>query len=179
TGEHRLLAFVAGTPEGGEAGIGARLRERLPAYMLPQRIAVLARLPINPNGKLDREALRASARDQEPGTGAAAGPLGPTEERMLAVWRAALAAPAIGPDDDFFAVGGHSILAVKMVAEVERAFGLRLRTARLFEAPTVRLFSRLVDEKRRDAATRLGCVVPIQSGGRDRKSTRLNSSHVK
>src|SRR5690606_29066079 len=112
-------------------------------------------------------ALRASARDQEPGmgAGAAAGPLGPTEERMLAVWRAALAAPTIGPDGDFFAVGGHSILAVKMGAEVERAFGVRVRTARLFEAPTVRLFSRLVDEKRRDAAARLGCVVPIQVGG--------------
>src|SRR5690606_12233170 len=94
-----------------------------------------------------------------------AGPLGPTGERMLAIWRAALGAPDIGPDDDFFAVGGHSILAVRMVAEVERAFGLRIRTARLFEAPTVRRFARLVEETREDASARPDCVVPIQAGG--------------
>ena len=166
-GENRLLAFVAGAPQGGEEGIEARLRERLPAFMLPRAIVVLERLPINPNGKLDRDALRTVAphRPSGPPGAVEAGPLGPTGERMLAIWRAALAAPGIGPDDDFFAMGGHSILAVRMVAEVERAFGVRIRTARLFEAPTVRRFSRLVEETREDPSARLGCVVPIQAGG--------------
>jgi amino acid adenylation domain-containing protein len=167
-GEPRLFAFAAGMPEGGEAGIEARLRERLPAFMLPQRITLVERLPINPNGKLDRDALRALANEPVPAGPAMAAvveALGPTEARMLEVWRGALGNPAIGPDDDFFAVGGHSILAVKMVAEVERAFGVRVRTARLFEAPSVRRFSRLVDELHGDAATRLGCVVSIQAGG--------------
>jgi len=166
-GENRLLAFVAGAPEGGEAGLETRLRERLPAYMLPRSIVVLERLPISPNGKLDRDALRAMARSRPAATPASAdaGPLGPTAERMLAIWRAALGAPALGPDDDFFAAGGHSILAVKMVAEVERAFGVRIRTARLFEAPTVRRFSALVERTREDPSARLGCVVPIQPGG--------------
>ncbi|MFA7505415.1 MAG: amino acid adenylation domain-containing protein [Burkholderiaceae bacterium] len=168
-GEGRLLAFVAGVPEGGAAGIEARLRERLPAYMLPHRIRLLERLPINANGKLDRDALRSIARAAEQGAApAVAAPdeeLGPTEARMLEVWRGALGAPAIGLDDDFFALGGHSILAVKLLARVEQVFGVRVRTARLFDAPTVRRFSRLLDELRSDAASGLGCVVPIQTGG--------------
>src|SRR5690606_24530620 len=77
-GENRLLAFVAGAPEGGEAGLETRLRERLPAYMLPRSIVVLERLPISPNGKLDRDALRAMARSRPAATPASAdaGPLG-------------------------------------------------------------------------------------------------------
>src|SRR5690606_29925933 len=146
--------------------IEARLRERLPAYMLPHWIELLERLPINPNGKLDRDALRMFAHAPRAASRGEQEAHGPTEARMLAVWRSALAAPGIGLDDDFFAAGGHSLLAVRLVAEAEREFGVRVRTARLFEARTVRRFSRLVDELRSDAANSLGCVVTIQAGGK-------------
>ena len=85
--------------------------QRLPAYMVPSAIVVLDALPLTPNGKLDIEALQLGP--QHPPKLMQEAPLAPTESKMLGVWRGILHNPALGADDDFFAVGGDFAVRIE------------------------------------------------------------------
>ena len=149
----RLVAYLAGSaPEGSEAMIASgerALRRHLPEHMVPSSWAVLDALPQMPNGKVDRRSLPAvsaagSARDQP----REAPPLRtPTEVLVAGVWRQALGVDHVGADDDFFALGGHSLSAARVVNQLRAVFGRKpdeLPLRLLFEAPTVaRLAARL------------------------------------
>ncbi|HEX2094169.1 MAG TPA: phosphopantetheine-binding protein, partial [Longimicrobiaceae bacterium] len=137
-GERRLVAYVVAAP--GEAlpsaaELRARLRERVPEYMVPSAFVVLEALPLTPSGKLDRRALPA------PGRGDAGraylAPRTTAEELLAAVYAEVLRVERVGADDDFFALGGHSLLATRVVSRVRHAFGVDLPLRALFEAPTV------------------------------------------
>ncbi len=133
--ERRLVAYVAGggAPVAAVA-VRAALAGRLPAVMLPE-VVVLDALPRTPNGKVDRRALPAPER---PGSGVGLrSPRTPTEEILAGIWEAVLGRPGVGVDENFFAVGGHSLLAAQVVARVREHFGVELPVARVFEAPTV------------------------------------------
>src|SRR5690606_41009832 len=95
-------------------------------------------LPLTANGKLDRAALPAPALG-EPDTGGAVGDDdGDAIERELrAIWESVLGRPGIPLDADFFDLGGHSMLAVRVLADIDRSEERRLRTAAVFEAPTI------------------------------------------
>jgi acyl carrier protein len=90
-----------------------------------------------------------------PETAAAVGPeagcgaeLTATGAALLELWAALLGSPDVGPDDDFFAAGGHSLLAMRLVAAVRDRLGVELPLIWIFEAPTVRQFARRIDENR-------------------------------
>ncbi|MEU6343714.1 amino acid adenylation domain-containing protein [Streptomyces sp. NPDC046977] len=107
------------------------LRDRLPEYMVPASLTVLDRFPLTPNGKVDRAALpRPAAQD----AGERVPPGTPTEHRLAQVWAQVLGLPAVGIDDDFFALGGDSFTAVRTV----RASDPGLRVIDMFTRPTVR-----------------------------------------
>lgn len=113
------------------------LRQALPAYMCPAFITVLAALPRTPNGKIDRGALPmpapASSRQKtrEP---AARSEL---ERRLTKIWSAVLGGSEVAVDANFFEVGGHSLLAVRLLARIETEFGQKLSLAALFKNPTI------------------------------------------
>ncbi|MFE4975819.1 amino acid adenylation domain-containing protein [Kitasatospora sp. NPDC056651] len=133
----RLLGYV--TPEPGAElrteTLTARLRELLPGYMVPDVLTVLDRMPLTPNGKVDRRALplpeAAPATEAEP-----AGPVTETERALAGIWAEVLGVERIGVRDNFFALGGDSILSLQVVARARRA-GLRLTSKDLFRRPTV------------------------------------------
>lgn len=126
----RLVAWVVPAPTFDPAALLARLRQRLPAYMVPSIVEVLAALPRTPNGKLDRRALPAvSAR---PASGATTG----TESVIAAVWRDVLGRE-VGPTDDFFALGGHSLLALRAMGQLSTRLRTELPVRLIFQAPTV------------------------------------------
>jgi len=117
----------------------AGLRQHLPEHMVPARFVVLDRMPLSPNGKLDRKAL--PAHDW---AGAAAGgqaPSTPLQQSLAALWQAQLGVPAVSLDDSFFDLGGHSLLAVQLVARINLALDVNASVRDLFEAPTLRAFA--------------------------------------
>ncbi|RAR71437.1 non-ribosomal peptide synthase protein (TIGR01720 family)/amino acid adenylation domain-containing protein, partial [Paracidovorax anthurii] len=135
-GGRRLVAYAA-PREGADLTVEA-LREQvarlLPDYMVPALFMVLPALPLSANGKVDRKALPEPA---EP-TGAASGgaPQGPREEALEAVWSEVLGRPGVGRDENFFELGGDSILSLQIVARLRLA-GWRATPRQLFERQTI------------------------------------------
>ncbi|MFF0491443.1 amino acid adenylation domain-containing protein [Nocardia sp. NPDC004068] len=133
----RLIGYVV--PEGGadldSAALRARVSEFLTGYMVPDAVVVLDALPLTPNGKLDRRALPApeflgsAAAYRAPGT--------PIEQAVADVFGDLLGAPEVGLDDDFFALGGNSLLATRAVARINEALDANLVVRELFEASSV------------------------------------------
>ncbi len=130
----RLVAYVA-PADVAAAELRAFLREILPAPMVPSVFVGLDALPLSPHGKLDRRAL------PDPGR-AAAGAVpamdrrAPVEELVAGVAAELLGVDSVGPHDDFFIIGGHSLLAVRLLARVSRLFGVDLPLATVFTHPT-------------------------------------------
>jgi amino acid adenylation domain-containing protein len=160
-GDKRLVAYV-GRDEGA-AGMAVtpsllreQLAERLPAFMVPAAFAVLDRLPLNPNGKVDRKALaRIEAEEAHSEEGGEAVALNPTEELLAGVWSELLGEAAghrIFPSDDFFELGGHSLLATRLASRVRELFGVELPLRAIFEAPRLSALADRVDEARQGEA---------------------------
>ena len=120
------------------------LAERLPAYMLPARYVVLPALPLTGNGKLDRAALPAPAGERAPWRG----PRNDTEARVLQLWQQMLKLEQVGPDDDFFALGGQSLAALQLLGALQQAFAVPLTLAELLGALTPAAQAELVERKR-------------------------------
>ncbi|HVT17882.1 MAG TPA: amino acid adenylation domain-containing protein [Thermoanaerobaculia bacterium] len=135
-GGRRLVAYVVARPGAAPTAAALRdhLRERLPDYMVPQDFVALARLPVTANGKLDRQALPAP-QPPEPEAGHAAART-PTEELLIGIWGEVLGHDRVGIDDSFFALGGDSLSATRLLARLRAAFGVELPLRRLFDRPT-------------------------------------------
>jgi amino acid adenylation domain-containing protein len=163
----RLVAYLV--PDEGAAPpavepLRAALRARLPEYMVPSAFVVLDAFPLTPAGKVDRRGL---PMPREAGALEAQGLVMPRDEeevRIAAIWRDVLGLPRVGVTDSFFDIGGHSMLAVRMMADVERAFGQKIPLVALFESQTIEALARLV--RRGDAGkTEWPAMVPIRPNG--------------
>ncbi|HZF12188.1 MAG TPA: amino acid adenylation domain-containing protein, partial [Thermoanaerobaculia bacterium] len=132
--DRRLVAFVVSDIEAGE--LRRFLAARLPGYLVPAAVAVLERLPLTANGKVDRPRLAAEDVLAEAGTLGAA-PRTPIEEMLAGQWAELLGRETVGVEDDFFALGGHSLLATQLASRIRSAFGVELPLASVFKTPTV------------------------------------------
>ena len=133
-GHKRLVAYVVAAPEVvvDQASLRSDLLRRLPDYMVPSAFVVLAQLPLTPNGKLDRRALPAPdvvAAAQRP-------PRSPREEMLCALFAELLGLPRVGIDDNFFALGGDSIMSIQLVSRARKA-GLVITPRQVFQHQTV------------------------------------------
>ncbi len=122
------------------------LRERLPEYMIPPRFVLLSELPRTPHGKLDRRALPAPAAMRAEWSAGYVTPRNDEEALVAEIWERLLGISPVGASDNFFDLGGHSMLAVRMIAAIERRTGRRLPLAALFQQPTVEHLARLLRE---------------------------------
>jgi amino acid adenylation domain-containing protein len=137
-GEPCLTVYVSGK-SGTSLAVDAlreNLRRKLPEYMLPKALVRLKRLPLTPNGKLDRRALPAPhfdgatpARNARPRTA--------TEALLADIWQDLLHLPQAGIDDDFFAEGGDSLLAMRLTSRLRRTFEIDLSVRAIFDMPTL------------------------------------------
>ncbi|MEV1064378.1 amino acid adenylation domain-containing protein [Streptomyces sp. NPDC050263] len=175
-GDRRLVAYVVADPgtEPDVAILRDALRGVLPGYMVPAVVVVVDEVPLTHNGKVDRKALPAPA---PAGPGLPAAPTTDTERAVAAVWRRVLGVPLVGPRDNFFDLGGNSLLLMHVVKELRDTLDPSVTRVDVFRYPTV-------DEMaRRLAAPRLGerpaaPARPTQSrreslaGLRSRRTTR-------
>ncbi|MYT16154.1 MULTISPECIES: non-ribosomal peptide synthase/polyketide synthase [unclassified Streptomyces] len=148
SGDRRLVAYAV--PREGSVlapdPLRAHMAARLPGYMVPAAFVTLDALPLTPNGKLDRKALPAPEHGTDGGGRA---PRGPREEILCELFAEVLGVPRVGIDDDFFALGGHSLLVTRLAGRVRAALGVELAIRQLFEAPTVARLSALLDGAQR------------------------------
>jgi amino acid adenylation domain-containing protein len=143
-GGPRLVAYV----QAPEASVDAnRLRdfvgEALPAYMVPRQVEVMRAFAHTPAGKVDRQALkkRANAPQKDepiPGVG------DPLQTQLLHIWSETLKVPVTDPSADFFALGGDSLLAVRLFTEIERELGLQCKPQEFFKTPTVEALAEII-----------------------------------
>jgi amino acid adenylation domain-containing protein len=115
----------------------AFLHDRLPTYMVPADVVVLSALPLTEHGKVDHGALAGLAPRTPVGPAAHQPPRSATEQRIAQLASALLYNRPVGRDDDFFSIGGHSLLAARLVAQVNDAFGVQVPVALFLQRPTV------------------------------------------
>jgi amino acid adenylation domain-containing protein len=133
-GATRLSLFYTGTATAD--ALREHLLDRLPVYMVPDRLISLAQLPLMPNGKIDRSALAAQA-EAAPVVVNQASPRDQIELTLYGIWKTILLHPAIGIRDNFFTLGGSSIAAIKMAHAIEAAFGVRVPIKEILRHPTI------------------------------------------
>jgi len=135
-GSLRLTGYIV--PDGAfdQEGILSWMKRHVPAYMVPSMLMELGALPLTANGKVDRRAL------PEPGAGGLStkeylAPGSKTELSLAAMWQNLLDRPAIGIRDNFFEMGGHSLLTTRLASAIKKEFGLTMSMKMLFELTTI------------------------------------------
>jgi amino acid adenylation domain-containing protein len=143
-GDQRLVAYIV--PGSANNIVAAELRSHLkaslPEYMVPTAFVAMPRLPLTPNGKVDRRALPApqysaptekhvAARDE-------------VEQQLVQIWEKVLRTSPIGVTDNFFEIGGHSLMAVRLMSEIQKATGKSLPLASLFQGATIEALAQII-----------------------------------
>jgi amino acid adenylation domain-containing protein len=145
-GERKLVAYLV--PEAGgsfeEPELLRRLREELPPYMVPSVFIPLERLPLSPNGKVDRRALPALDGAQPGRPTEYVPPRGSVEQIIAGIWAQVLGVERVGAFDSFFDLGGHSLNATQVITRVHRALEVQLQLRHIFEATTVAELAALI-----------------------------------
>ncbi|HEX8337891.1 MAG TPA: amino acid adenylation domain-containing protein, partial [Pyrinomonadaceae bacterium] len=152
-GQKRLVAYVTLSGEGvqgeGEAGVVATLRralaERLPDYMVPSAFVLLDEMPLTPNSKVDRKALPVPGAATAPAANYEE-PRGELEAELARVWAAVLGADRVGAYDNFFDLGGHSLLVVEVQRRLREELGREVSVVEMFQFPTVSALARRLRE---------------------------------
>jgi amino acid adenylation domain-containing protein len=144
-GQRRLVALVV--PQDGAtldpSAVTAHLRARLPYYMVPGQLQVVDRLPLSANGKVDVSQVPAGSGPAA-GNGSGPAPDSPLARRLAGLWAELLEVPAVGLDSDFFALGGNSLLALRLVNRIRTELGVELSFGQIFQAPTLQALAALV-----------------------------------
>ncbi len=161
--EKHLVAYIVprSEPLPPTTGWADFLRDKLPPYMFPSAYMQLDNLPLTPNGKLDRRALpppdftRPARRGRNPRTS--------LELQLLRIWESVLGVHPVALDDDFFLLGGHSLMALRLIYRIERATGTSLPLSAIFQAPTVEKMASLIANQGVDPNP--GAIVAIQPEG--------------
>ncbi|MBI3447674.1 MAG: amino acid adenylation domain-containing protein [Acidobacteria bacterium] len=161
--ELRLVAYVAAT--GGDPDSIGRwrehLRERLPEFMMPAAFVILERLPLSPNGKVDRAALPDPTATRPAGAAPPVAPQTPIEEDVAGIWADLLPAAPAGIDDDFFESGGHSLLATRVISRLRARLGPVVELRDLYDAPTIRGLAGRIESALLGSAAAAGVPDPV------------------
>ncbi|MBF8271704.1 MAG: amino acid adenylation domain protein [Magnetococcales bacterium] len=165
-GDKQLIAFVEARQSQPKADeLRTFLKRKLPDYMIPATFVVMGALPRSPNGKVDRRALPSAAEGNPAMESSLELPRSPTEELVAAVWGTLLNKKQVGRDNNFFDLGGHSLMATRVISRLRDLFSLDLPLTLLFDAPTVAGISAQIDAARQQN-NRMPPPPPIQPADR-------------
>jgi amino acid adenylation domain-containing protein len=166
-GNKFLVAYVTMNNGFGSEQLRQYLAERLPQTMLPSAFVKLDQLPRTLNGKIDRKALPSLESLQAKRDAEESGPRGPLEEIVAGIWCEVLRLPDVRRTDDFFNLGGHSLLVTQVILRVRETLKVELPIRSLFEAPTLVQFAELIQEQINEGAQ--GEQTPIEKVARDQE----------
>jgi amino acid adenylation domain-containing protein len=137
-GLQRLVAYIvpAANEQLNEDALRDHLKQSVPAFMVPSAFVAIESFPLTPNGKINRKALPAPEYKRDE-TETHVAPRTPVEERIAAIWCEVLRVPQIGAYDNFFATGGHSLLAVQVISRIRQIFQVEISLRVIFESPSL------------------------------------------
>ena len=166
TGDKRLIAYV--TQKNGQSAEPGELREflrsKLPDYTIPAQFVILDALPLNENGKIDRRALPAPPTNQAARTEIpSAAPQTALQIQLIHLWERLIGVHPIHPDDNFFDLGGNSLTALRLFAEIKKTFQKDLPMATLLQAPTIAALAAVLRQEDDSMPSR--SLVAIQTKG--------------
>ena len=162
--DERLVAFIvinAQRPDSGD--LQEFLKRRLPAYMVPSAFEIVERFPLTPAGKIDRKALQKSPVRRQERSSYQVSPRTATERAVADIWSDILGVNSVGAHDDFFDLGGHSLMIVRVIYQINANLNVRLGVPDLFQNPTVELLATLIDGQQAEGP-REPAVVQLQDG---------------
>jgi amino acid adenylation domain-containing protein len=162
--EKQLVGYVIASTQAPPTATELRqfLKQKLPDYMVPAHLLMLEQFPLNPNGKVDRRALPApeiSGCVEE----SRSAPLTNLEKKLKRIWEDVMGRKPIGMRENFFDIGGHSLLAVRVFARIEKVLGKKLPLALLFQSPTIEQLARSISDGFSTEAD--SCLIEIQPNG--------------
>lgn len=154
-GDTRLIAYVVPTPgvKLDHDSMQAYLKKYLPDYMIPATFVRIGQLPIGPNGKLDRGMLPAPTPENTSEDKVRIGPSTPVETRVVAILAELLGVKRVGVHDNFFFLGGHSLLGTQLIARARDSFGIELPLRTVFDSPTASQLSAEIERMLRQTHT--------------------------
>jgi amino acid adenylation domain-containing protein len=154
-GNKHLVAYI--TPKGERqpniSQIKDFLRQRVSAYMVPATLMVLDQIPLTPNGKADRRALPIPASGRAGAEASFVAPSTVIEKALAEIWSGVLGLDQVGIEDNFFDLGGTSLLGLRMVARVQKQLGTDLPAVKLYHYPTIRALAQYLDPKPAEPAS--------------------------
>jgi amino acid adenylation domain-containing protein len=165
-GNKQLVAYAVPQPNKSLAVEELKnfLKQSLPEYMVPSQFVFMDSFPLTRNGKIDRKALPAPTHANISAAHEFVAPSTETEKKVAAMWMELLKAERIGIHDDFFDLGGHSLMAIKALSRIREEFGVDLPLATLLQAPTVAKLSALL-HKKDEFTPSWSLLVPVRKGG--------------
>src|SRR5262249_35685261 len=148
-GEKHLIGYVVGEEGASPAELKRHLRERLPEHMVPEEIVVLKEMPLTVNGKIDRKRLPSSPTHFRRIEQEYVAPRTAIEEMALGIFGEVLRLDRVGIYDNFFEMGGHSLIATQVISRVRNSFGVEIGVRSVFEHPTAEGLSHKIKEAMR------------------------------
>ena len=164
-GDKRLIAYIVASDAATKSSsqIIANLKNHLPDYMLPNTCMFLDAIPLTPNGKIDRNALPTPSGEREANSDSYVAPRNELETKLVSIWEEILGVSPVGVQDDFFDVGGHSLLAVRLISAIEERMGQRVSLAALLQGRTIEYVANIFTGGEKTAA--LASFIPHRASG--------------
>jgi amino acid adenylation domain-containing protein len=167
--DKQLVAYVVSSAPGPELieELKAKLRGQLPSYMVPSIFMVMESFPLNRNGKIDRKALPVPTREQMRGGDSFVAPRNELETYLASVWAEVLKVERVGIHDNFFDLGGHSLMATQVIARLRDRFQREVPLRNLFQYPTIADFAaQALDSQAAGSRSARDMLVPVPRGER-------------
>ncbi|HEX3045944.1 MAG TPA: phosphopantetheine-binding protein, partial [Bacillota bacterium] len=152
SGNKYLGAYIVWNEKRNIAGLREDLAKELPNYMLPSYFIELEKLPLNPNGKIDRKALPEPDGNITTGVEYEA-PRNEIETKLVAIWRKVLGIEQVGINDNFFMLGGYSLKAITLTNQIDVEFGIQIKLDEIFINPTIKGEAEVIGRRKQEIAT--------------------------
>lgn len=144
--QKRLVAYYTGKQKVSSTALKNRLKKELPAHMIPTHFKYIDELPLTSNGKVDKAALKALNNSQLEMETPFVAPEGEIEVLLASIWKEVLRLKQVGVHDDFIALGGHSLAAIRVTARINEEVEMKLPLNKIFEHPTIAEYGKYIEE---------------------------------
>lgn len=176
-----LIGYLISEEEQDVNELRAFLSQRLPAYMVPAHLVQIGSFPLTANGKLDKKRLLATTEFANPNKAQYKAPENEMEERVVDIWAEELQLKQLGTADNFFSVGGDSVLAIRVVSLINKAFGAHIEVKDIYQAPTIAQLAGRIEQSismERDSGVLQQVRAEIDSFKRTAEGDERQSKHL-